>query len=241
VKRFFVRGINKPAHILAGENHRHVVVCRLKCGDGVVLCTGNGIDHIGAVENISKTETTITIKNSVINDTEPNIILDLFFSPLTQSNTELIIIKGTELGVSGFYPTHTKYTQGGAIKLRYDRLEKLILESAKQCGRARLPHINEVKSFESAVMQVKEYDLAMLCYEGERYRTVFEILKDNICRPIKKIAVFVGPEGGYHAGEITSAKDAGLNIVTLGKRILRAETASIASCAIILQDFDLRR
>jgi len=246
MKRFFVKNINIPMHTLTDDSHHHVVVCRLKCGDNVILCIGDGIDHVGIIEKISKNQTIITIQKSIPNDTEPNIILDLFFAPLTPANIELVIIKGTELGVSGFYPTVTDFTQGRAAKLQYERLNRLILESAKQCGRAKLPVVSEVIRFNSAVEMAKWYNLAVLCYEGERENNLQRIFKYEAERSIsrecvsggerKKVAVFVGPEGGYNADEIALAKRAGLHVVTLGKRILRAETAAITSAAIILQN-----
>ena len=221
-----------PIHTLYDEEHRHIMVCRLKKGDKVVLCTGDGIDHIGTIETISKSETTIAIKQSTQNDTESSISIDLFFAPLTPNNTELVIIKCTEVGVSGFFPTTTEYTQGSAAKLRYDRLTKLVLEAAKQCGRAKLPSINPLIKFDDALKIASKYDMAILCYESEPQATISNLLKNGQSLNAK-IALFIGPEGGYHHNEIARAKKAGVHIVTLGKRILRAETASIVASALV--------
>ena len=230
MKRFFVSGISGGTHVLCGDDHRHACVCRLKAGDKVVLCEGDGIDYLGTVSDVYKTETVITIQTCQKNQSEPSVEVDLFFAPLSADNTELIIVKGTELGVKNFFPVDTKFTQKNALNLRFERLNKLLLEACKQCGRAVLPKIHPVTAFDDAVKTAKSYDAALLCYEAERKTRLRDALKPGT----KSAAVFIGPEGGFCADEAAAAKAAGLSVITLGKRILRGETAALAAVAGVM-------
>jgi len=234
-KRFFIDGVVGGTYVLDGDNHRHIMVTRTRVGDEVVLCVGDGIDHMGIVSGITKSDTKIDIIRSAPNLTEPGLDIDLYFAPIATDNTELVIIKGTELGVTSFVPIVTKHTQASSIRLRYDRLSKLILESCKQCGRGVLPTVQQAVSISDALNKLPElgYDIAVLCYENERRVSLAEAVS-NYNGSIQKAAIFVGPEGGYTSEEAAIANQAGLLSVTLGKRILRAETASIAAVSQML-------
>ena len=113
-------------------------------------------------------------------------------------------------------------------------MQRIAYEAAKQCGRAKIPEVMEVLSFKEAIADAKGYDLKLLPYESETDNGLKKVLLNN--KNSKTISVFIGPEGGFANEEIDLAKSNGFEIVTLGPRILRTETAPLACISAIMYE-----
>lgn len=138
-----------------------------------------------------------------------------------------MIQKAVELGVDRIIP----FTSANCAETKFsvDRANKIALEAAKQCGSAYLSRVDELISIDEMAAQLKNYDSVLFAYEGERKLKLSDALREG-----KHIALIVGPEGGFQPDEAESIINAGASSVTLGRRILRAETASIIFCALVL-------
>jgi 16S rRNA (uracil1498-N3)-methyltransferase len=166
--------------------------------------------------------------------TEPPFDLVLFQALPDKERMELIIQKGTELGVKTIVPFKSKHSislqEREAVQPKAHRWQPIALKAAKQCRRAIVPWIAPYCSFEGALEQASPLELKLLLLEKEEERLAPLI---RTMPPPKSIALMVGPEGGWDAAEVEQARGEGFFCVGLGGRILRTETAAIAACAIL--------
>ena len=135
--------------------------------------------------------------------------------------------KAVELGVDRVVP----FTSQNCAETKFsrDRANKIALEAAKQCGSAYLSEVDELVTLDSVIEDIKNYDGVLFAYEYEKKNRIADSLPNG-----KRIALIVGPEGGFQPDEAERIVNAGAKVVTLGKRILRAETASIILSALVL-------
>ncbi|MEG1706299.1 MAG: RsmE family RNA methyltransferase, partial [Clostridia bacterium] len=144
-------------------------------------------------------------------------------------NTEFVCQKAVELGVSKIVPIESKFTIAKADTAKIDRLSKITQEACKQCGRAKTVPVDSVINIKELADKVAEYDKAILCYENEKHL----LLKNSIDKSCRNIAIIIGSEGGFSIDEVKLLTDSGAVCVTLGKRVLRAETASVYALSVI--------
>ena len=206
-------------------------VLRLRTGEKVRVFDGTGKEFLCEIESVSKKETLLKIIEEVqsIAPTS-NLDLTLAVALLKGEKFDLVVQKAVELGVTKLVPLNTKRAdvrlKESAKKL--ERWQKIALEAAKQCGRADLMQIEKPTDFEEFI---KISDGAKILF-AERGGGSFSAIKAD-----KKITAVIGSEGGWEASEIEFAKSNGFQIITLGGRILRAETAAIAIAAILQNHF----
>jgi len=166
--------------------------------------------------------------------TEPPFDLVLLQALPDKERMELIIQKGTELGVKTIIPFKSKYSislqEREAVQPKAHRWQRIALKAAKQCRRAIVPFVAPYCSFERAIDQARPMELKLLLLEKEEERLAPLI---RGMPPPKGIALMVGPEGGWETREVEGAREEGFFPVGLGGRILRTETAAIAACAIL--------
>ncbi len=210
------------------------MVLRMSEGDSVIVCDGEGNDYDAIITSVSKTEVVAEIKGKYVCDAEPCVDVILYQALPKQGKMEYIIQKNTELGVKCIVPVYTKRC---VVKPsdKTERWSKVAESAAKQCGRGIIPDVLPAISFDEAVKQMKEYDLALMPYECEEEVSLKSVLKSA---EYKTVSVFIGPEGGFDLKEIEAARNAGIKTVTLGKRILRTETAASAVLPIIMYEND---
>ena len=226
--------VNFPEEIA----HQILRVLRLKSGDMVYV-----LDNQGAIHNVllqvdagvGKVSGTVVHTDSV--KTEPGIFLTLYFGLTTREKTEFILQKGTEIGISAFAPvisTRTLVQSDELSAKRRTRWEKIICEAAEQSYRGRLPILNVPMNFEDGIADaINQHDLALIAWEGadsDRNSMKKIVFHDGLTR----IALFVGPEGGFSEEEIALASAKACQVVLLGKRILRMETAAILLPGLVL-------
>lgn len=229
--------IDKQAKIL-GDDVKHLYkVLRLNEGDKIVLNNCNGEEFLANIRTITKQEVIVDIEEKLEINNESEVKIYLFQGLPKAQKMDLIVQKGTELGVTKFIPTLTERVD---IKLKgefkkLDRLNRIALEAAKQSKRTIIPTVSEPISFEDALTNMKALDLVIVPYENAEnfgIKTLFNDENIDISK-IKTVGILVGPEGGFELSEINKLKENGAYIVTLGSRILRTETAGFVATSLV--------
>ena len=235
MKRFFIDfPISTNQMItLDGDQHKHLkLVLRANVGQSIILFCGDGFDYIAQIQTITKNATTVFIQQQNANTiTEPTIQVDLCFGLLKSSDKiDLIVQKSVELGASNIIPFVSQYTNAKTIN--QPRLQKISNEALKQCGRSCKVIVHNSISFEQMVSLAKNYDQIIFAYE--RAETTQSLSNHTNHLNPKKIALIVGSEGGFSPNEAQQLINDKTTTVSLGKRILRAETACISLLSIIM-------
>ena len=231
IKRFFVDK-STPITVggqvvVSGEEFVHAIkVSRYKAGYKLILSNGDGYDYFAAIDEVGKSDFTATIERAVRNENELTHPLSLYMCAIEKS--DVAVQKATEIGATEIHLMISRFTN--AKKQPLDRLRKIALESAKQCGRAVVPDIFDCVSFEEGIRDAAaRFDKVILAYELAKDGRISDIVREKV----GSVAVVIGSEGGFHPDEVALAEENGAKVVTLGKRILRAETASIVSLALV--------
>ena len=232
--------INGDVAKIIGDDVKHIYkVLRISEGEKVTLNNCEGIEYLGKVISVSKQEVLIEILEKLEDNNESDIKIYLFQGLPKSQKMDLIVQKGTELGITEFIPTITHRVD---VKLKgefkkLDRLNRIALEAAKQSKRSIIPKVSEPIEFNAVLERINSLDLLIVPYENANnfgIKTLInELRKDNTTNTIKNVGIFVGPEGGIEEEEIERLKDKGARIVTLGKRILRTETAGFVATSLI--------
>jgi len=218
--RFFTENMT-----LSPDDARHAkTVLRLKVGDKVILCE-NGIDYVCSYVGDDVYDTI----ESAPNQSEPSIHVRLFQCLPKSDKMDFIVQKAVELGVSEIIPIASKRVCSLPKQPmnKITRWNKIAYEAAKQCGRGRVPIVREIVDFKQAVASVKSDYSGIIFYEcgGQRLKEIaFNSNAD----------VFIGCEGGFEHEEIMLAQSHGIIPVTLGKRILRVDTASVVALSLLM-------
>ncbi len=231
--------VNNTATIL-GDDVKHIYkVLRLDEGEEVVINNCLGVEYLGKINTITKTEVIVDLIEKLDVDNESPIDIYLFQGLPKSQKMDLIVQKGTELGVKEFLPVITSRVD---VKLKgefkkLDRLNRIALEAAKQSKRTVIPTVSLPIEFNEVLNRIDDMDVFLVPYENaENYgikALTDELTEDNKIASIKKIGILVGPEGGFEQSEIDELKDKGAYIITLGNRILRTETAGFTTTSLI--------
>lgn len=220
---------------ITGEEAQHISrVLRMKKGDSVTLCDGEGMFYDAVLSGFDEKNVTAEISNSYKAPTEPGVEITVFQGVPKNPKLETVIQKLTEIGAVRLVPVDTVRAVAKLDKsAKVERLRKIAKEAAKQSKRGIVPEVTDPVSFKKAVEMAKEADLALIPYEEE---TEMSIKKALSGKNPKTVSVMIGPEGGFDKNEIKLAMDAGIQSVTLGKRILRTETAPLTVVSVILYE-----
>ena len=238
--KFFIKSenINDNKVIIDNEDVNHIKnVLRKNVGDEILICDyENKINYNCKIIEISRKKVICEIINEKKSENESNIKIDIFQGIPKFDKMDLIIQKGTELGVNSFIPVVFKRS---VVKLdekdflkKITRWRKIAEVASKQSGRDVIPDVRNIENVKNICNLFKNYDIVLVAYEKENKNTLKNILKSLKNKEIK-IAVVIGPEGGIDESEIDLLIENGAEIVTLGKRILRTETVCLAITAII--------
>lgn len=237
--RFFV-GTSLPVGdelIIDGTDARHISkVLRLGAGDEIIVCDTDGIDCECIISSISDTEVRARIQAKHHSLTEPEICVTLYQGVPKGDKLDTVTQKSVELGVSVIVPVAMKRSVA-IIKdpqKRAERMQKIAREASKQCQRAKVPEAREVMTFVDAVSDAKGADLCLLPYEEEKSVSIKEVLK--AAENIQTVSIFIGPEGGFEPSEVELARQNGFQTVSMGSRILRTETASLAAITAVMYE-----
>ena len=224
---------------IKGGDYNHIAnVLRMKEKDRFFVCNkDNASSYLVEIQNIDKNEVICKII-SENESSESKVNITIFQGIPKADKMEIIIQKAVELGVSNIYPVAMKNCVG-RIKdenKKISRWQNISEASAKQSKRNIVPKIENQINIQELCKKIKEYDLSILAYENEKTLNLRQLLKKN--KNINNLAIIIGPEGGFDEKEVTELEDAGAISCSIGKRILRCETASIALLSMIMYEFE---
>ncbi len=207
-------------------------VLRLKPGDRVVALDGSGREHVVLLDTVGRGAVG-SIECTRPNEAEPVTRLTLYLGLLKGAKFELVLQKCTEVGVSCFVPVATaRAVRAEPSVTRQTRFVAIVREAAEQSGRGLVPQVGEPAPLRDALLHACATGPTVLLWEDERNRRMKDL---ELPAESGSANLFVGPEGGFTAEEVESARRAGAQIVMLGRRILRSETAAIVGAALLLE------
>ncbi len=239
--KFFVKSENINDHIITldGENAKHIgSVLRSKIGDVITVGDGQGRDYECEITEITKKQVKVKITDIFTNDNEPEIKITLYQGLPKADKMELVIQKCIEIGVDRIVPVSTEHTVvklDGKEDKKIQRWNKIAESAAKQCGRGKIPQVAGLMKFKEAIEEAALLDGAIIPYEKEKDNSLKSFAKKF---KGKSIGIFIGPEGGFSENEIELALSREIIPVTLGKRILRTETAGLVASVILLYELE---
>ena len=220
---------NTTVTIEAGKHHHLRNVLRLKAADAVILFNGQGGEYGAEVQAITKQATQITTLTYDPINRESPLHICLLQGILKRDAMINALQRATELGVSKIIPIQTQHLSEKRVQLagRWEAWQAVIEQSSEQCGRTQLPELAPLTRYTEAVSMVQnaDFDLRLLAHLGAP-----ESRTPPATTP-QRIAVAIGPEGGFSDAEVNLAEANGFRAYTLGARILRAETAPAALLA----------
>ncbi|MFH1620255.1 MAG: RsmE family RNA methyltransferase [bacterium] len=223
----------------SGEAHHAFRVLRLKAGATLQIFDGKGGKYLARTERTGHKSVAGTIIER-LDPLEPELRVTLCFAPVARSSVEDMLSHAAETGTAAFRPVLTDRTQSDPGKNwseREKRWRQLLLSACKQCGRAFLPEIFPPQSFAEAVSEKNMPGI--IAWEKEKKRTICAAMSEVMKKDSRRLRIFVGPEGGLTDEEAELALESGIVPFTLGKSIMRTETAGIVASALALADGDL--
>ncbi|MCE5322078.1 16S rRNA (uracil(1498)-N(3))-methyltransferase [bacterium] len=242
-RRFLIdpNQINGSDAVITGETARQITkVLRLREGDMICLLDGLGNEHSALISSITKEQVSTRIITTNSCDREPRLRLTLAICLPKGDRLDFIVQKCAELGISRYIIVNSErvVTRLDESKTadRLARWRKIASEAVEQCGGARIPELTGIVDFAELPDEIKKYDLALIAWEEEQSVGIKSALRKNA--GAESVMLIVGPEGGLIESEVASAKSAGAVCVSLGRRVLRTETAAIAGCAAILYELE---
>ena len=239
--KFFVKNnqINENIVSITGTDVNHIAnVLRLKVDDEIQVCNEDkSINYNTKIIEINKDFVKCNILETKESNAEANVHINILQGLPKAEKMELIIQKCTELGVKEITPVEMERCivklDGKAESKKRERWQKIAEVAAKQSGRDKIPNINSVINIKNVCNILENYDIVLVPYENERNVTLKEVLA-KLPKKDLKIAIIIGPEGGFEEKEIKMLEEQNCKIVTLGNRILRTETVAIAMTSVIL-------
>lgn len=240
MRRIFIKALLQEELVITGGDAHHLGrVMRARAGDRILVADDEG--KVGEYELTGFTESSVSMKlvQQVEERTESPVEIVLAQCLPKGDKLDLIVQKATELGVNVIVPLTSdncvvRY-DGKKAKAKQEKWQKIADEAGKQCGRSRLPEVQQVQPFRQWLREAadgKRDDTAVcMCYENELQQGMKDFLQGQ--KAAKRFVAIIGPEGGFSLAEAALAKELGIASVSLGTRILRAETAAISAAAVI--------
>ena len=236
--RFYVSAdqlAEKEVFISGGDVNHIKNVLRLEVGDWIVACDGNGTDYVSRIQSICSDEVVASIEKVQPTGTELPVRITLFQGMPKKDKLELIIQKAVELGACEIVPVMTKRT---VVKLSEEkkinkRLERCQSIAYAQCDRGIIPTVHKPVSYEEALAMADQLDYNVIPYELQTGMEEARKIVDQACKQ-RSLGIFIGPEGGFEPEEVERAMTRNIHPMTLGKRILRTETAGMALLSILM-------
>ena len=247
MSRFFVTPEQIGADRITIEDrndlHHMKKVLRLQPGDEVEISDGQTWEYQARIELLEADFAQLMILDKQSFAAEPFVEVTLYQGIPKQGKMETIIQKCVELGVYRIVPVfmdRTVVVDKGNFGRKIERWQKVSAEAVKQCKRGIIPEVSEALRMRDVLAELDAYDLILIPYENEEGTTIKDVLRERAGtkRP-KRIAVLIGPEGGFSEEEVAAVTAAGGHSVTLGKTTLRTETAGMAALAMIMYELEL--
>lgn len=234
--RFFVEVAGVPGALqpIVGEDAAHIArSLRMRPGEKIELADGRGRDYLCEIVSVDADLVEVKILSTAPSSSEHSVQMTLYAAVTKGEKMDMLVQKAVELGVSAIVPVITKrcvhLPDEKSAKNKLQRWNKIALEASKQSGRGRVPIVSEFIGFREAVQRAAQSDLPLMAYEraDKPLRDVLESAVFQSC------ALLTGPEGGLEESEVQEARQQGLHIISLGRRILRAETAPLYVLSVL--------
>ncbi len=235
--RFFVEPGELAAGdmILTGENAQHARVLRLKAGEEVLVCDGEGHECLCRVVDPAQGAVSLEVLERRDSESEAAVRVSVYMAYPKADKLEHVIQKATELGAFEIvaFPSARCISKPDekSLKKKLERWQKIAASAAEQSGRGRIPRVLTLPSYQAALQRAAQADKALMFYENEQAVTLRMALS---AEQFQTVSLLTGPEGGLGRSEVEQARDAGLEVCTLGKRILRCETAPLCALSAVM-------
>jgi len=238
MRYFFINPTNltDSKAVVKGSDAHHIKnVLRLKPGDKIGLFDGTGLNYETRIVTLLPKSVEVSVIRRFSSTAESSVQITVAQALLKDRKMDLLVRQLTELGITRWIPFIAKRSVPRPDKKRLftrtERWNKIAQEALKQCKRCRSPEIDATVSFEEVLNLGKDNDLKIVFWEEELKPVNKELPVSNL-KTLEKIFILLGPEGGFTLKEVESAKKSGFITASLGPRILRAETATIAACTL---------
>ena len=226
MKRFFGKKTNNQI-LIDGEEFLHLKkVLRMQEGDKVIACINDENDYHCTIARLNKNDCLLDIDKIDKCPAIPNHDITLFQMMPKKDYFDSIIAKSIELGVNKIVPFSSEFTQNKILKR--ERVQTQIQTACKQCERSSLPEVLDIVPFKKMLAMLEGFDVVIFAYEDEKAPFNPQILNDK-----HKIAVIVGNEAGFSADEAAAIQEKQVQSISLGKRILRCDTAVVATLSLV--------
>ena len=239
--RFFTQDITEAGGCITGEDAKHIAkVLRMKVGDELTVCDTKGRDYDCMIEEIGAGEVRLKVLSVAPSQSEPDVHVHLYQAMPKADKMETIIQKAVELGAASITPVMTRRCvsrpDAKSMDKKLVRYNRIALEAAKQCGRGVVPPVLPLLELPQALEQMQRTGCPILFYENATAPAKQVIAKARESGKELEIAVLIGAEGGFDEDEVALAMERGCHILSLGKRILRCETAPLAALTILMYE-----
>lgn len=237
--RFFVspEEMSGSEILLTGENAQHAKVLRLKVNEEVLVCNGEGQEAFCRIVEANGSQWMLSVESLRESTTEAAVDVSVYLAFPKADKLEHVVQKATELGACEIvaFPSGRCVSKPDekSLKKKLERWQKIAASAAEQSGRGRIPQVRVLPSFRDALNEAARADKALLFYENEHAVTLKMALTAS---PYRTVSLLTGPEGGLEEKEVQQAREAGLQVCTLGKRILRCETAPLCALSAVMYD-----
>ena len=235
--RFFLSGSLRGSRFLtlSGDHAQHAKVLRLRQGEAVTVCDAEGREYACTVSDVSGGQYCLVVHSEQPSQAEPQILASVYMAFAKSDKLEHVIQKATELGAAELvaFPSERCVSRPDETSLakKLERWQKIAQSAAEQSGRGAIPRVVVLPGFREAVSRAAAADLSVFFYENEDAFTFHDALSPGSFRTC---ALMTGPEGGFSPEEVAYAKAAGMRICTLGRRILRCETAPLCALSALM-------
>ena len=235
--RFFVTAedMKEEQILLVGENAQHAKVLRLKAGEEVLVCDGQGMECLCRVCEVTAGEVELSVLERRACKTEAPVKVSVYMAFPKADKLEHVIQKATELGAYEIvaFPSGRCISKPDdkSLKKKLERWQKIAASAAEQSGRGLIPEVIALPSYSAALERAAKADKALMFYENEHATTLRMALEQG---SFTTVSLLTGPEGGLEEKEVEQARKAGLQVCTLGSRILRCETAPLCALSAVM-------
>lgn len=229
-------------HILGSDAAQIMTVLRMKPGENIEIFDSLGNIYLSRIKETGKEKVSCIVIEKKREDIESKIDATLAQCLPKGKKMDLIIQKATELGVNSIIPVMSERSVPKIeekAERKIDHWQKIAKEAAEQSGRSIIPRISPLSRFDDIIKSAKSYELALIPWESEQKNSLKTILKGIQANLLTgKLLILIGPEGGFSVPEVNKAVRSGFKSITLGKRILRTETAAIALLAQVFYELE---
>ena len=235
--RFFVtpEQMQPDFFVLTGDNAAHAKVLRLKNGEEGLVCDGAGNECICTISDVSPSQISLVVKSRQSASSEASVKVSVYMAFSKGDKLEHVIQKATELGAYEIiaFPSSRCVSRPDekSLQKKLDRWQKIAASAAEQSGRGYIPKVITLDSYKETLARASKADKAILFYENEHATTLRMAIEQG---NFSTISLLTGPEGGLEIREVDLAKEAGFQVCTLGKRILRCETAPLCALSAVM-------